>query len=138
MDNQTQIQNVLEKIEENSRKQLFYSRIQFGCTLVLTVCCTLLLIRIRQFLPELELLASQAEAVLTNLQTITNELQKLDMVGMVENINDLVTTSQVGVEEAMGAIKEIKFDTLNQAIEDLSAVIQPMADFVKRFGFGGW
>lgn len=138
MENQTQIQNVLHKIEENSRKQLFYTRIQFGCTLILTVCCAILLFRIGQFLPELELLANQAEQVLANLETITGELQKLDMAGMVENINSLVTTSQAGVEEAMDAIKEIKFDTLNQAIEDLSAVIQPMADFVKRFSFGGW
>ena len=137
MEHQEQIQSILEKMEENSRKQLFYSRIQFVCTLALTVCCVLLLVRIRQFLPQLELLANQAEQVLTNLEAVTGQLQKLDMVSMVENINSLVATSQVGVEEALGTIKEIKFDTLNQAIEDLAAVVQPMADFVKRLGFGG-
>ena len=137
MDNQVQIQQLLEKMERNSRRQLFYSRIQFFCTLALTVCCVLLLVKIRQFLPQLELLASQAELVLTNLEAVTGELQKLDMVSMVENINSLVITSQTGVEEALGTIKEIKFDTLNQAIEDLAAVVQPMADFVKRFNLGG-
>lgn len=137
MDNQVQIQQLLEKMERNSRKQLFYSRIQFFCTLALTVCCVLLLVKIRQFLPQLELLASQAELVLTNLEAVTGELQKLDMDSMVENINSLVITSQTGVEEALGTIKEIKFDTLNQAIEDLAAVVQPMADFVKRFNLGG-
>lgn len=138
MDNQEQIQKLLEKMEANSRRQLFYSRIQFFATLALTVCCVLLLLRIRQFLPQIELLAAQAEQVLTNLEAVTGELQKLDLVGMVENINSLVSTSQDGVEEALGAIKEIRFDALNQAIEDLSAVIQPMADFVKRFNLGGW
>lgn len=138
MDNQEQIQKLLEKMESNSRRQLFYSRIQFFATLALTVCCVLLLLRIRQFLPQIELLAAQAEQVLTNLEAVTGELQKLDLVGMVENINSLVSTSQDGVEEALGAIKEIRFDALNQAIEDLSAVIQPMADFVKRFNLGGW
>ena len=138
MDNQEQIQKLLEKMEANSRRQLFYSRIQFFGTLALTVCCVLLLLRIRQFLPQIELLAAQAEQVLTNLEAVTGELQKLDLVGMVENINSLVSTSQDGVEEALGAIKEIRYDALNQAIEDLSAVIQPMADFVKRFNLGGW
>ena len=138
MDNQEQIQKLLEKMEANSRRQLFYSRIQFFATLALTVCCVLLLLRIRQFLPQIELLAAQAEQVLTNLEAVTGELQKLYLVGMVENINSLVSTSQDGVEEALGAIKEIRFDALNQAIEDLSAVIQPMADFVKRFNLGGW
>lgn len=137
MENQEQVLKILEKMEANSRKQLFYSRVQFICTLALTVCCVLLLVRIRQILPQFELLAGQAEAVLTNLQTITGELQKLDMAEMVENINSLVTTSQAGVEEALGTMKEIRFDTLNQAIEDLAAVVQPMADFVKRFSFGG-
>ena len=137
MDYQEQTRKILEKMEENSRKQLFYSRIQFVCTLALTVCCVLLLVRIRQFLPQLELLANQAEQVLTNLEAVTGQLQKLDMVSMVENINSLVATSQVGVEEALGTMKEIRLDTLNQAIEDLAAVVQPMADFVKRLGFGG-
>lgn len=137
MDNQDQIQKLLEKMEANSRRQLFYSRVQFICTLSLTVCCILLLVRIRQFLPEMELLAAQAEQVLVNLEAVTNELRKLDMVEMVENINALVTTSQEGVEEALGTMKGIKFDTLNRAIEDLAAVVQPMADFVKRFNLGG-
>lgn len=137
MENQKEMQILLEKMEENSRKQLFYSRAQFVCTFTLTVCCIMLLMRIRQFMPQLELLAAEAEQVLKNLEVITGELQKLDMVAMVENINALVTTSQAGVEEALGTVKEIKFDTLNQAIEDLAAVVQPMADFVKRFSFGG-
>lgn len=137
MENQTQIQSVLEKIEKNSRRQLFYSRMQFVCTLALTVSCILLLIRIGQFLPQLQQLALHAEAVLINLESVTAELQKLDIVNMVENINALVTTSQTGVEEALGAINEIQFDTLNQAIEDLAAVVEPMADLIKRFSFGG-
>ena len=138
MENQKEIQTLLEKMEANSRKQVFYSRIQFFCTLALTVCCVFLLVRIRQFLPQLELLAAQAEQVLTNLELITAELKKLDMVEMIENINDLVTTSQEGVSQALDTMKEINFDTLNQAIEDLAAVVQPMADFVKRFNLGGW
>lgn len=137
MENHQEYRTLLEKMEENSRKQLFYSRIQFFCTLALTVCCVLLLVRIRQFLPQMELLALQAEQVLTNLEAVTGELQKLDMVETVENINALVTTSQDGVEEALGTLKEIDLDTLNQAIEDLAAVVEPMADFVKRFNLGG-
>lgn len=137
MDDQVQFRNLLERMEENSRKQLFYSRIQFVCTIVLTLSCVMLWLKFRAFLPQLELLASQAEQVLTNLESITGQLQRLDMAAMVENINDLVTTSQEGVEQALGAMKEIKIDTLNQAIEDLSAIIQPLADFVKRLNLGG-
>lgn len=137
MDEQTKLQRTLEQLEANSRKQLLYSRLQFISTLALTVCCVVLLIRIGQFLPQLELLANQAEQVLSNLETITGELEKLDMVQMVDNINSLVTTSEQGVEEALGAIQKIEFETLNQAIEDLAAVVEPMADLANKFNFGG-
>ena len=53
MDNQAQIQALLEKIEKNSRKQLFYSRMQFICTVALTFGCILILVKIGQFLPQL-------------------------------------------------------------------------------------
>ena len=56
---------------------------------------------------------------------------------MVENINGLVTTSQTGVEEALKKINDIDFTALNQAITDLSDVVKPMADLVKRLSFGG-
>ena len=137
MDNQVQIQKILEKMEENTRKQLFYSRIQFVCTIVLTAGCFALFLKFNSLLPQLELIISHAEQVLSNLESITDQLQKLDMAGMVENINNLVTTSQEGVDQALGAMKEIEFDTLNEAIEDLAAIIQPMADFIKRFNLGG-
>lgn len=137
MDNQPQLQKTLEKMEENSRRQLFYSRIQCIFSILSAVCCIVLLVTVLQFLPQLELLASQAQQVLTNLEAVTAELEKLDLTEMVENINSLVTTSQTGVEEALDKIDSINFDALNQAVEDLAAVVQPLADFVKRISLGG-
>lgn len=137
MDNQTQLEQILEKMERNSRKQLFYSRVQCVFSIVAALCCVVLLTKFLQFMPQLELLAAQMELVLTNLEAITGELEKLDMTAMVDNINALVTTSQSGVEDALEKINEIDIDTLNQAVKDLAAVVQPLADFVKRISLGG-
>lgn len=138
MDQQAQLQKFLEKMEENSRKQLNYSRIQCIFSIISAICCVVLLATILRFMPQLQLLAEQAQQVLTNLEAVTGELQKLDLAEMIENINNLVSTSQAGVEEALSKINEINFDALNQAVEDLSAVIQPLADFVKRISLGGF
>lgn len=137
MDNQSQLQLILERMEQNSRKQLLYSRIQCVFSVIAALCCMVLLAKILQFMPQLELLAEQLELVLTDLESITGELEKLDLTKMVDNINSLVTTSQSGVEEALKKINEIDIDALNQAVEDLAAVIQPLADFVKRISLGG-
>jgi len=81
--------------------------------------------------------------VLTNLETVTTELANADLTGMVENIDalvgnvdDLVSTSQTGVTQAVQKINAINFDALNDAIKDLSDVIEPIAKFFKSFKFG--
>lgn len=137
MNDQVQLQKLLEKIEENSRRKLLYSRIQCVFSIISAACFVILLVTVLQFMPQLEILAEQAELVLTNLEAVTAELQKLDLSEMVANINSLVTTSQAGVEEALAKINEIDFDALNQAVEDLSSIVQPLADFVKRISLGG-
>ena len=85
----------------------------------------------------------QAEAVLTNLETVTTELANVDLNSMVQNVDALVTdvdglvgTSQVGVEQAMEKLNAIDFDALNEAIKDLCDVIDPIARFFNKYKIG--
>lgn len=137
MEQQNQLQQIMSKLEENSRKQLKFARIQCLFSVICAVCCVFLLVTVLRFLPQVEGMMIHAEAILTDLEVISGELAKLDLTQMVENINSLVKTSQTGVEEALGKINEIDFDALNQAVKDLSDVVKPMADFVKKLSFGG-
>lgn len=137
MDQQNELQKVLERLEATSRKQLLHARLQTLFCTVCAACCGLLTVKLLQFIPQLESIIAQAEILLRDLDAVTKELSKLDLSAMIENINDLVTTSQNGVEEALDKINEIDFSALNQAVKDLSDVVKPMADFVKKFSFGG-
>ena len=137
MNQQNELQLILERLEKNSRKQLHHARIQSLFSIVCALLCGLLLMKVLQFIPQLEGLVAQAEILLRDLDTVTKELAKLDLSTMVENINGLVITSQSGVEEALGKINEIDLDTLNQAVKDLSNVVKPLADFVKKITLGG-
>ena len=132
-----QLTKVLEKLEENSRKQLFAARLQCVFSIICALCFGILLVSILRFIPQVEALISHAEAVLTNLEAVTRELSKLDLAPMVENIHGLVETSQSGVEAALGKINDIDFDALNQAVKDLSDIVKPLADLIKRFSLGG-
>ena len=136
MENHVQFQKILERMEENSRKQLLYSRIQCIFSVISAVCCFVLLVTLLRYMPQLEELTAQADLLMSDLRTVTAELKKLDLTVMVENINDLVTTSQTGVEEAIEKINGIDLSKLNQAVSDLAAVVQPLADFVKRITGG--
>lgn len=137
MNQQNELQMILERLEVNSRKQLLHARLQTLFSIVCAIFCGILLMNLLAFIPQVESLISQAEILLSDLDVVTKQLSKLDLSQMVENINALVTTSQSGVEEALEKINEIDFETLNQAVEDLSKVVKPLADFAKKLSLGG-
>ena len=137
MNQQSELQVVLERLEANSRKQLLHARIQTVICIFGAVLCCVLVLKLLPFIPKLESLISQADSLLGELNAVTKSLSQLDLSQMVENINGLVTTSQSGVQEALEKINDIDFSALNEAIKDLSNVVKPMADLVKRLSFGG-
>lgn len=147
MEQNTELKQTLEKLEESSRKQVKYARLQFFFSLLAAVCCVCLLIAVIQFIPQLQDLtvqirditvqlqglASQAEAVMTNLETVSQALVEADLATMVNNVNSLVVSSQDGVKQTMEKLNTIDFNALNQAISNLSAVVEPLANFFKVF-----
>ena len=142
MENTQKLMDLLEQMEKANRKQVAYARLQFIFSVIAAICCILLLLAGVKVLPQLQEAALQAETVLTNLETVTTELAQADLIGMVENVDALVTnvdglvgTSQEGVEQAMAKINAIDFDALNDAIQDLSDVIEPIAKFFNTFKF---
>lgn len=133
MEENQALQELLTRMEKNSRKQLLHSRIQTLLCILGVVCCAVLVCNILPLLPQIAALADHAGQVLANLETVSAELTKLDLENMLNNINSLVATSQSGLEEAMGQISQIDVDTLNQAIKDLSDIVKPLANLVSRF-----
>ena len=77
---------------------------------------------------------SAGESVLSDLEQATRQLSVMDFAGMVENVETLVTTAQESLEQTMGKLNSIDFNTLNKAIEDLAKVVEPMSKLMKVFG----
>lgn len=142
MENNERMMELLERMEKANRKQVAYARMQFLFSAVAAVCCAVLLFSGMKILPQLQEAAVQAETVLSNLETVTTELAQADLSGMVENVDALVNnvdglvgTSQTAVEQTMTKINAVDFDALNEAIKDLSDVIEPIAKFFNNFKF---
>jgi hypothetical protein len=87
------------------------------------------------------------QSVLGDMEQAAGQLAELDMgsiVGNVEalvgdvtalvgNVDNLAGSAQESLKQTMTKLNTIDFETLNKAIEDLSAVIQPLADFFSIF-----
>ena len=141
MDEQKQMMELLQRIEESNRKQLMYTRIQCIAAVVAVVCFAGIFFLIRDLLPQVSAimadipgLVTQLESVLGNLEVVTSDLATVDFETMVTGINSLVSAGQVSLEETVAKLNAIDFESLNKAIGNLSAVVEPMAKFFKVFG----
>lgn len=143
MDNEQKVIKLLEDLEKSSRRQTAYARMQFIFSAIAVLICVIVLISVLQVLPVIQNIATKAEYVISNLESVTADLAKSDLLSIVDDMDELVgsvdslvSTSQLGVEQALQKINGIDFETLNGAIEDLSDVIEPIAKFFNRYKLG--
>ena len=148
MEQNAQILALLERIEKTNRRQLRFTQIFCGIALVAAVFCIITLVQVNQLLPQLGAIVSQMQSVLGNMEQVAGELAGLDMNSIVENISTLVgdveglvgnvdtlaISAQESLKQTMTKLDAINFQALNKAIEDLAAVIEPLANFVNLFG----
>lgn len=140
METNPEMQELMTKLEKNSRQQVRCARLQCLFAVLAAVCCCAMLLAVLSLVPQVQQIAEQiqalgiqAQTVLTNLEAVTSELSEADLGSMVSNVDTLVTDSQEGVKQALDKINELDIASLNQAISDLSAVVKPLADFFGRF-----
>lgn len=131
---------LLEKIEKTNRRQLLFTQIFCGIALVAVLFCIFALVKVNQLLPQIQGITAQMQGVLGNMEQAAGQLAALDIRGIAENVETLVgnvdmlaVSAQDSLKQTMTKLNTIDFETLNKAIEDLSAVIQPLADFFGMF-----
>lgn len=136
MEENKEILELLKQIEKTNRKQVRNGRILCGLTLVAVLCCVVtfvmvfgILTEVVDVLPQINTVITQIQTVLTNLEQTTGQLAELDLVGMVSDVDMLVTSTQQTMEKLNG----MDFEALNQAIKDLAAVVEPLAKVSRIF-----
>ena len=140
MEEKNEMLELMKKIEESSRKQLLYTRIQCIAAVLAVACFAGIYFLIKDFLPQISAIiteipgvVAQMETVLGNLEVVTTELAAVDFEGMIQGVNTLVATGQIGLEETVSKLNDIDFEALNKAINNLSQVVEPLAKFFKVF-----
>lgn len=135
------MREILERLEKSNRQQLRYARLQSILAVLAALCFIGLVVVVGSIVPELmdfaseaESLLGQAEVVLTNLEDVTNELAQVEFTKMIDDVNGLVTSSQQGLEGTLEKINSIDIESLNEAIDGLAKVVEPLAKFFKVFG----
>ena len=152
MEENNQMQELILRIEESNRKQAKYAKWQCIFSAVAAVSCIAVLVLLVTLLPRLDAMVNQAEAVIADVQQVSSQLAQADwegltsdleavsqqmasanLGGIAQEVSQLVQSSQTGLEEALAKLNAIDLETLNKAIADLSAVVEPLAKFINRF-----
>ena len=121
---------LLERIEKNTRRQAWFSAAQCAFALVGALMCIGVFLLVYRALPQLMEVLDQVKTVLNHLEQATAQLAQMDLVGMAGNVEELVTSGQ----DAMQTLSGVDLETLNQAIEDLAAVVEPLRKIFKASG----
>lgn len=143
------VAKLLQDIRDDNEKQMRYVRTQLRFTqfftFFLVIIITCMSIGVISYVPKINGLLydtnlmieqtnglmTQASGVLNNLDTVTAELAKTDITGMMEDVDSLVVSSEESMATAVAKIEAMDIDSLNKAIKDLQSVISPLA---KLFG----
>ena len=133
MEDKKELQELLERLDQSNRQQAKYARWQCIFSVAAAVCCVGLFVLVYHLMPEVRSLTGQMETVLANLELVTEQLAGMDLGRMVRNVDDLVVTTQEGVEQTMNQLNAINFEELNRAIRNLSDVVEPLAKFFNTF-----
>ena len=130
---------LLKTLLKKQKKQLFYSRITgvAMAVLVAVVIMTLVVIVPKTIttLEHVNTVISQVEGMLGDVQVSIDNIDNMtaEIAKAAEGINVLVDDNAEVLNEAMTKINDIDFDSLNDAIRDLSSVVQPLARLTKMF-----
>ena len=129
MENKQELQELMTRLEEQANRQAKFAKWQ---CMITAVCCVILLAAALVLVPRIVNLSARAEAVVINLENITTELEEVDFKGIAENLDALVVNSQTSLQEATAKLNGIDLESLNQAIQDLAAVVSPLARLFGR------
>ena len=133
MEENKEIIELLKKLDESSQKRVRLGRILCVLALVAALFCGATFAVVFSLVPQVETVLTQVQPVLGNLEQTSQQLAALDLEGMVSNVDALVVTGQQTLQQSMEKLDTVDFDALNQAIRDLSAVIEPLAKWGKIF-----
>lgn len=153
--------DALERIEKYNKQQASAARVQCVVSVISMLCCMAVLVMMVLLVPKLQNMTAQterfigeAEDVMEGIQAASETISELELGSILVEIKDLlenvdgllgnvdtliadvdtlVTTTQDGLEDTLVKVEKLDLDTLNKAIKDLAAVVEPLAKFFNSF-----
>ena len=140
-----------EQIEEllNLNKKLYKSQRQTNIVLLviailLAVVCVMIVPGTKRLIDNANLLATHGEETLKEVDVAIAQVEEAisgieamsnDLSEVSGNMNNILLENSEALTATVSKISEIDFEGLNKGIVDLQNVVEPLANFMGKFGF---
>lgn len=132
-----QFQALMEQIEASNAAQEKYARKQYRMSqltsLVSIVILAVVLCISATLIPQVHTTLQSVNYMMEDLNVITDELASADLEQMINNVDQLVISSETSIQDALKQLNSLDIETLNQAIRNLNDAVAPLASFFNRF-----
>lgn len=129
--------SLMERIERSNAGQEKYARRQYRMSQITALASILILAVVIYtasiLIPKINVTYQNMQLILEDMQVITSELADADLNQMIANVDHLVVSSEQNINDALVKINTIDIEELNRAIQNLSDVIEPLAQVFGRF-----
>lgn len=133
----------LEQMVKNTADQRKYAKRQCIFSMAGTLFTVLVLVALSMTLlsivPRVNGALDQLNSMADNINTVVVDLQQVDFTEITTNVNNVAVAGADGIAEALeqvgGAlqvVESIDIEKLNTSIDNLNAVVEPMAKLFKR------
>ena len=89
----------------------------------------------RESLAEIDYLIDETGDLITNTNNLVENFNDLSdgTTALIDNANKMISDNTDAITETVQKLNDVDFETLNQAIQDFSAVVEPLSKFFKGF-----
>lgn len=131
--NPEEYKEYMKRMEESNAAQARYAKKQYHMSMITALASIIILAIVILGAVRLNALYADLQKTMRNIETVSSELAKADIDGMIKDVEGLVDSSQSGLNDAIQKIDLIDIETLNKAILDLSNVVDPLSQFFSQF-----
>ncbi len=113
------------------KAQLKYQKLSFMMSTLSAVfmlaVLVIVIILANYIVPKVDTIYNRSLTSLKNMETITQELNEAHLGETVRNINNLTLNATGDLSQAMEKLNSIDLETLNDSIQSLHDIIEPLA-----------
>lgn len=129
---------ILVDLQKANQKNLIYQRISTVLMLIFVIAILCLVPNVISTLNTVKTTLTSVNEAITLIEEAMESVDTLadeasTTMESIQTLADEGVTAMEGMDDALEKINEMDMDTLNNAIQDLSDVVEPMAEFFNIF-----